>query len=990
MADMGRRFRNARLVGRDRELADLLDAALRVDPDRPVILVTGDAGIGKTRLLSELVDRLADRPGQTADQPFVVRGSCLRLSAVDLPFAPILEILDALSHRAPTPELEDLRGRLAGERAQTAGSAQARTIRFIEIHQILVAAAGDSRLMVVIDDLHWADQSTLDLLLFLARRLRGSQLVLIAAYRSDELYRRHPLRPVAAELRMGFVREVIDLAPLDSDAVAEQIAELSTLTQPDVAKAILDRAQGNPFYVEELVALDAGRGTLPVSVRDVLLARLAILDPATVRVLGACAVIGRDVDEDLLGDLLELDGPSIAEALRTSVDHSILTPAPDGRRYRFRHALLEEAVHDDLLPGERVDLHRRTATALQGRAAEGNPAPPGELARHFELGGLTGPAIDAYLEAASLAFRAFAWTEGIDAFERAARLVAETHGSSYVDPRLHELVVPAAHALHWSGSSGRAIALLRDWVDRIEVSRDPAALASLWVTLAKVYNGSGREGESRAATATAAGLHTAGADSALGVELLLVLLADAWIPGRLREALRLAEEAVVGAERLSAHESLFEALVQRATVGIELGHVQRGLADIERARDLQAKHGWLDTDGLLGVNGVVALTEAGELERALALATEGLQMSAALGVQPWWDPWILPGIAFASFFSGAWQEADGPLAAARAFGVPGQATVYNEMVTALIAAGRGDLAACDHAIVAIDQHASELIGEWHGSIALARAARADAAGDPYRRLEEAELGLLALEDVDTVFVRSRLAAEVASGAADFVASVSRGRQRSRIDDVKNRARAAAGIARDLDEGRLIPGTASVAWTRANVALTDAEVARAEGFDDPSSWPLIRDAFNALGMRPRVAYAAFRGGVAAIAAGLRADSESSLRQAHDLAVSIGMNVLALRVDAVAKVARINLGTAVQVGRAPGRAPNSWGLSTREQEVLALLAQGRTNGEIGAELYISTKTASVHVTHILDKLGVSSRTEAALLASEAGAFRLHPQP
>ena len=121
-----------------------------------------------------------------------------------------------------------------------------------------------------------------------------------------------------------------------------------------------------------------------------------------------------------------------------------------------------------------------------------------------------------------------------------------------MDPRLHELVVPAAHALDWSGSSGRAIALLRDWVDRIEASGDAAALATLWVTLAKVYNGSGREAESRAATATAAGLHRAGADSALGVELLLVLLGDAWIPGRLREALRLAEEAVVGAERLSA------------------------------------------------------------------------------------------------------------------------------------------------------------------------------------------------------------------------------------------------------------------------------------------------------------------------------------------------------------------------------------------------------------------------------------------------------
>ena len=981
MTGMGRRFRNARLVGRDRELAELVDAALRVDRDRPVILVTGEAGIGKTRLLSEFVGRLDEASSDTAGRPFVVRGSCLRLSAVDLPFAPILEILDGLQGRATGEALDSLRDHLAGAGAgaKGVGSAQSRTIRFIEIHQVLVAAAGDAPLAVVIDDLHWADQSTLDLLLFLARRLRGSRIVLVAAYRSDELHRRHPLRPVAAELRRGFVREAIDLAPLDGKAVAEQIAELSTATEPDVARAIMDRAEGNPFYVEELVALQSGRGSLPVSIRDVELARLAVLDPVTVRVLGACAVIGRDVDEDLLGDLLELDGLSIAEALRTSVDHSILTPAPDGRRYRFRHALLEEAVHDDLLAGERVDLHRRAAAALQGRL-DGPSASPGALARHFDLGGLNGPAIDAYLDAASLAFRALAWTEGIGAFERAAQLVAEMHGSAHLDPRLHDLVVPVARAMDWSGSSGRAIALLRDWVDRIGASGDPAALARLWATLATVYNGSGRDAESRAATATAAGLHTAGTDSVLGVELLLALLGDAWIPGRLREALRLADEAVVGAERLSAYEALFEALVQRAAVSIELGHVQRGLADIERAGRLQAEHGWLDNDGLLAVNGVVALTEAGELERALALATDGLRMSAALGVQPWWDAWILPGIALASFFSGAWQEADGPLTAARAFGIPGQATVYNETVTALIAAGRGDLAVCDQAIAVIDQHAAELIGEWHGSIALVRAARADAAGDPYGRLEQAELGLRALEGLDTVFVRARLATEAASGAADFVGVVPRRRRAARVDDVRERGRAAADLARDLDEGRLIPGTASVALTRANVALAEAEVARADGNDDPTRWRSIRDAFSVLGMRPRVAYAAFRGAVAALERGHRAEADPLLREAHDLAGAIGMRVLARRVDAVAAAARLNLAPAVErTAPAPRTPANPWGLSAREEEVLALLAQGRTNGEIGAALYISTKTASVHVTHILDKLGVSSRTEAALLAS-----------
>jgi DNA-binding CsgD family transcriptional regulator len=275
----------------------------------------------------------------------------------------------------------------------------------------------------------------------------------------------------------------------------------------------------------------------------------------------------------------------------------------------------------------------------------------------------------------------------------------------------------------------------------------------------------------------------------------------------------------------------------------------------------------------------------------------------------------------------------------------------------------------------------------HGSIALVKAARADAAGDPRRRLEEAELGLRALEGLDTVFVRSRLAAEVAAGGADFVATASRTRHRERVDDVRARARVAADLARDLDAGRVIPGSGSVPLTRANAALAAAEVARAEGLDAPSSWPPMRDAFNAMGMRSRVAYTAFRGGVAALAGGLRADGEARLREAHDIAASIGMNVLAVRVGAVARAARINL---TSVGRdrvsTSRAATDRWGLSAREREVLELVAQGRTNGEIGRELYISTKTASVHVTHILDKLGVTSRTEAALLASRAGALQV----
>ena len=245
-----------------------------------------------------------------------------------------------------------------------------------------------------------------------------------------------------------------------------------------------------------------------------------------------------------------------------------------------------------------------------------------------------------------------------------------------------------------------------------------------------------------------------------------------------------------------------------------------------------------------------------------------------------------------------------------------------------------------------------------------------------------------LERTDALAPRSRLAVEAAAAAADLVAMLHPRRERGRLEATRARAQAAARLARDLDAGIAIHGTTSVPWTRANAALAEAEGARAEGRDDPAMWSPIADAFGTIGMSPRAAYVQFRAAGAALAAGDRSRGEDMLRDAGSLAASIGMAVLSRRIDALARAARIELsrGQASPVGNSasvPG-----WGLSAREREVLALLADGRTNGEIGARLFISTKTASVHVTHILNKLGVSSRTEAALLASRAP--RLEPSP
>ena len=986
MTVMARRPASPSLIGRDRELAELLAAVDEDDPDRPVVLVSGEAGIGKTRLLGELVDRLkASRADDDRPRWAVARGSCLRLSEGELPFAPFLEILDEIRALGLVESIEPLRARLAGtaEATDAVRSATTRSMRFVELHDALVAAAGDRRLLVVLDDLHWADQSTLDLVLFLARRLRGSPVTLIGAFRSDELHRRHPLRPVVAEVSRGYVRERIELGPLDRAAVAQQVAALGDVAA-DAAAEIAIRSDGNPFYVEELVALGPGSRGIPASLRDVLLARLAVLDETTARVIAASAVMGDKADAELIGAVTGLEPNDVDRALRAAVDHWILAPDPNGRDYRFRHALLEEAALDDLLPGDRVDLHRKVAIALQS----GNGAvPPGELARHLDASGQHAAAIDAYLEAAATSFRALAWAEGIGAFERAAELAATGRGGAddRSGSRLQDLVIPAALAMSWTGAPSRSIAVLGQWIELKEADGDRETAASLWMALSMVLNDVGQELEARAAVDAAVLLRPPDNTTHLGVEILLGLANRVWIEGRNRLAGERAEQALAGAETLGDMFLLFRALVTVAATAIAMGHIDRGMAHVDRALRLEAEHGWLDVAGWLPTNVGIALADQGELETARRLWVEGLRVSGELGIAQSWDPWNLPGLAVHAFHTGRWSQADGPIETSRAFHAPGMPTYFNEHVAALLAAGRGALATCDEAIATAARHVEGLPGgEFESALALARAARADAADDPGTRLDEAEAGLRPLEGLETFGLRSRLATEAASAAADLVATLHPKRDRVLISESRARARAAADLAVAIDDGTAIPGTASVRFTRANAALASAEAARAEGAEDPAAWPPIASAFRDLEMLPRVAYAQFRGAAAALASGDRPSGERLLREASSLAVSIGMTVLARRVEGLARAARIDVTTKPAPPGPPSRTStqDSWGLSAREREVLALLADGRTNGEIGARLFISTKTASVHVTHILDKLGVSTRTEAALLASRSG--------
>ena len=336
-----RRVSSSTFVGRADELA-VLEAALDRMP--AFAFVAGESGVGKSRLVAEFEAR--------AEVPVLV-GHCLELGGTTFPYAPLAEALRPLGESVPD----------AASQAQV-----------FEALLALLNRLGPVAL--VIEDLHWADPSTRDFLVFLVRNARTEPLFLLATYRSDELHRRHPLRPVLAELERAPRVERMALERFSRHEVTEQLAGiLGDEPDPGLADRLYARAQGNALYTEELLAASADTGELPATLRDALLGRFERLPGAAQEVVRVAAVAERPIGHELLETVLAGD---VNDGAREAVAHQLLVTHPDGT-YAFRHALVGEAIYEDLLPGERTALH-----AALARAMEADPtAPQAELACHW-------------------------------------------------------------------------------------------------------------------------------------------------------------------------------------------------------------------------------------------------------------------------------------------------------------------------------------------------------------------------------------------------------------------------------------------------------------------------------------------------------------------------------------------------------------------------------------------------------------------------------
>ncbi|MEV5875223.1 AAA family ATPase [Streptomyces sp. NPDC052101] len=976
------------LIGRDEETARLMGVLEHARGGvARAVLVGGDAGVGKTRLLDEIAVR-AVRAGTT-----VVTGHCVDLGDVGLPYLPFTEILGVLAadeRFASVLATHPAADRLLGAGTDPARGPDERLRLFEDVAGLLAELAAVAPLLLVLEDLHWADQSSRDLLRFLLSRgvlhrpgggAPDRRLALLASYRSDDLHRRHPLRPLLAELVRLPAVERLELRPLPDPEVARLVRALDDHTArplPEaVVRGIVARAEGNAFYAQELfAAAGADAGGVPSGLADLLLIRVEQLPETAQQVLRTAAVAGRRVEHEVLLEAAGLPEDALEAALREAVGRQLLVPG-DGDTYAFRHALTREAVYADLLPGERSRLHGAYARLLAARG----PAPEtaAERAHHARESHDLAGALTACLEAADHARRLGAPAEELRHLETSLDLW------SSVPPEARPsadgiapitLTLRASAAAAQAGDGHRAVSLTRAALAEVGQDADSALAARIRYTLAGNLLTVDRLQAAFRYSSEALALIPAEPPSRTWVWAAATHVMAARHLGADETALGVAHRALRVAEELGMADARADLLISLANLEGGGRRSPEGQERLRQAGELarSAGHGPVEMRALF--NQAISRLEAGELEACLPLLGEALERARRTGLLSSPYPLEMRYLQLLALYTlGRWDdclraaaEAAAALPATGAF-VAGPA-LY-------VAVARGDLGAAERAEALLEGPFT-----WMGTL-VAGIVRTDAAalrGDAEAAVEgmRAALGALSDDSGRRPDVAVRLAALCLAAVADRIAQLRRAgdapavrRWSDTATELVEQARASA--ARD-EEGRP-QGPEGQAW----LARAEAEWTTALSGPDPAAWEKAVAAFSYGEVyeraRCRVRYAQ-----ALLAADRPAEAADELREARVTAAALGAAPLLERIDALARRDRLATGAAGSAGAAP--------LTAREQDVLRLLARGRSNRQIGEELFISGKTASVHVSNILAKLGAASRTEAVAIAYREGLIAPEP--
>jgi len=937
--------------------ADALDKLAEAYAGRTVaVLIGGEAGIGKSRLVGEFLDSLTEAR--------ILVGGCLELGEDAPSYAPFTAALRVLVRHLGVAGIADLLppaavgelARLLPEFGSPPAEAEGARGRLFETILALIERLAAARpLVVVIEDVHWADRSTRELLTFLVHNLDAERVLFIVTHR--DLPDAHPLRPVLVDLARSDRVVRMALPRFTRDEVAALAAGiLGRDPEPDVLDALFARSGGNPLFVEVLLSGDGLHPGLAPELRDLLMVAVEKLPEPAQRVLRVAAVGGTEVGHRLLLEVSDLSEAEFDEALRPAVRERVLVTEEDG--YAFRHELIREVVYEGLLPGERVRLHRRYAESLESDS--------GSLAHHWYAAGDTGRAFVASWQAAKRAEVMAAHAERLRMLDRVLSLWSTVDDPvGLIGAGRDEVLRQAVDAADECGELERGVELADLAVEAADPEWDRIGAAQAYFRRAIARFRLGRPGRGEdlhlAMRLAASGDH--GPETADRARLLARLAHQFLLEEDLERVRPLAEQSMLLAERLGDEHARALALGPLATIWVEAGELdaaRRAYADI---RAISARIG-LPTLGVCAdVNESHELEGLGQHEDAVRTAAAGLETARASELTRTFGARLAGNLAESLFSLGRWDEALDVIATADAFNPPPAFLAPLLTWRGQILLARGDAeGAAEHVATVkrllpskVDSAAEDLfMYAWleakicistanpDGAIAVVEQAL-DAWG-PVRLPPRYTWPLLVLGAraiADQVLLRR------VRPAHTFVASLEKVADALPCKSPVERAHRAAF------EASISP---SASWEAARAAWS----ATTQPY--PLGWALLHSAEEAVSKRDRIT------------------ATAHVRECVAVAESLGAVPLLRQANALAKRARLALtGTAL-----PAPPADPFGLTPREHDVLRLLAAGESNRRIAEHLYISEKTVGVHVSHILTKLGVSNRGEAAAMTHRLGLF------
>ncbi|SDZ11356.1 helix-turn-helix transcriptional regulator [Herbiconiux ginsengi] len=995
------------LIGRENDLDSLRTAVResRTGSTRTVV-VSGEAGIGKTRLVAEFLDHVPS-------DSIVLRGQCIDLDRDAPPYAPIVAPLRALVAELGEAAILEATGSAAslsrhalaillpelGETDVPESQRRGGPDRLYDaVATVLENVARTRPLVLVIEDLHWADQATLGLLRFLLRVVEESRILFVLTFRSDELGRGHPLRAWLPELDRNRRVSRLELPRLNRRQVRQlSTALLGTPLDAYDLGVVFQRTDGVPFFIEEILGCDFETvESFPDTLRDILLARYETLSEPTQRILRLIAAGGARVEHELLADVSDATPDAIDDAAREAVTARVLVV--DDTAYSFRHALVREAIHDELLPGERMRFHTCYAQALEDR--QGAPSVDSTaISYHWMAAHNVRAAFTASLTAMAQARASFANSTAARMGERAIELWEQVPDAEALADRTRvELLAETSYILRNAGESERAIALIDEAIGASSPS-DADIYAKLLRDKASFLANIGHTGSIellREALTVLEGRPR----SVLRANVLGELAARLMLEALFDEAVATADSAYAEAEEVGSRPRMSVAANIRGISRLSLGEIDSGLADLALAGELA--EGNESARLRYWVNESDAMSLLGRFEEAIRIAEAGAERARQRGVERTSGAMLMLNVIQPLFSLGESRRANEMLDRALELDPPIGFSAHLQRMKLQATVWSGDAALAEKLLrgwraplslqLRIDAQSRLGLGAVAGEIALARGNVAEAWREVSVILAP-EHRTFPAHDLPVLAIAARVLGCARASGVDLRAGDGSGAgtgtgAEGGLDEIERRLREALA---------LVSG-----WPTAGayVALFEAELGGPDrAGSDCALWAAAVQATVApIAPAHLEPYARYRHAEALASAGDRSGARLRANEARVAAERIDMGLIVDRVDDLER--RVGLvriaGGRDSGGGATATAPDEIALpavrsveddlTERERQVLTLIAQGLSNRQIAEQLFISAKTASVHVSNILRKTNTSSRTEAAYLARSFEAVRV----